>query len=306
MADRLVRDDLRLVAVRAAYAALILGVVGGLVLATGVLSGRSVPPGTTVAAVLALDVPGFDVERRRSEAVAVLVARCMTRHGFAWTPWVEPPPSVPDADLAPITWAERWGFGISTVAGRPPAVERADPNLTTLGALGPDERDTLRRALFGGRDGPGCQRTAGDVVFGLRERHLAPIRPALDELDARIAADPRAQALAAAWRTCVRPVTSGMSTVERSAVPARLMARISDRLATLPRTPAAVPALAALQAEERRAATFLARCEEAFFAGRSSVAAPFEASFTLDRGDELRRLGAEIRAAEAALPTLPP
>jgi hypothetical protein len=83
------------------------------------------------------------------------------------------------------------------------------------------------------------------------------------------------------------------------------MAGISDRLAGLIQTPAAVAGLAALQAEERRAATVLARCEEAFSAGRSLVAAPFEASFTREHGDELRRVGAEIRAAEAALPTAP-
>jgi hypothetical protein len=84
------------------------------------------------------------------------------------------------------------------------------------------------------------------------------------------------------------------------------MAGISGRLAGLGRTPAAVAGLAALQAEERRAATVLARCETAFSAGRSVVAAPYEAAFTLEHGDALRRIGAEVRAAEAALPTAPP
>lgn len=305
MAHRFVRDDLRLVAVRAAYAALLLGLVGGLALATGVLSGRTVPERRTVASVLALDVPGVDIDRRRSEAVAVLVARCMTGHGFAWTPWVEPPPSLPDPGLGPITWAERWGFGISTVIGRPQTVEAGDPNLAAIGALGPDERDTVRRALYGDRGGGGCQDVASDDVFGLRERLLAPIRPALKELDSRIAADRGAPVLVSAWRTCVTPVSSA-STVERSEVPARVMAGISNRLAALPQTPGAVAALAALQADERRAATVLARCEAAFSAGRSIVAAPYEASFTLEHGDALRRIGAEIRAAESALPTLPP
>ena len=291
---------------RAAYAALILGLVGGLALATGVLSGRPVPRPTTVAGVLGLDVEGFDVDRRREEAVAVLVARCMTGHGFSWTPWVEPPPSVPDPDLAPIPWAERWGFGISTTVGRVAAVESADPNLATLGAIGPDDRDSLRRTLFGDRDGPGCQAAASDTVFGLRERHLAPMRPLLDELDGRIAADPQARSLVSAWRACVSPVTSGVSTAERSEVAARVMAGISDRLAALPHAPTAIGALGALQAEERRQAAVLARCEQAFAAGRSVVAAAYEASFTLEHGEELRRIGAEIRAEEAALPGLPP
>lgn len=291
---------------RAAYAALILGLVGGLALATGVLSGRSAPPPTTVAAVLALDVPGSDIDRRRGEAVAVLVARCMTRQGFAWTPWVEPPPSVPDPDLAPIPWAERWGFGISTVTGRRQAVGPGDPNLLALGALGPDERDTFRGVLSGDAEAPGCQAVANDEVYGLRERYLAPLRQALEELDARIAADRQAVTLVATWRTCVAPVTSGMTTVEREGVVAQVTARISDRLAALPQSPAAIAVLAALQADERHAAAILAGCEEAFSAARSVVASPYEAAFTVEHGDALRRVGAEIRAAEAALPTLPP
>lgn len=291
---------------RAAYAALVLGVVGGLALAASVLSGGSAASPTTVAEVLAVDVPGSDIDRRRGEAVAVLVARCMMRHGFPWTPWVEPSPPMPDPDLAPVSWAERWGFGISTVAGGPRSAQPGDPNLRTLGTVGPDERDGIRRALFGDRWLRGCQTLSTDEVYGLRRRFLAPLRPALDELDSSIAADPKAVALASAWRTCVTPVTSGISSVERSEVPARLMAGISDRLAALGQTPAAVAGLAALQAEERRAAAVLARCEEAFSAARSVIAAPYEAAFTLEHGDELRRVGAEIRAEEAALPTLAP
>ena len=291
---------------RAAYAALLLGLVGGLALATGVLSSGPSPPPATVANALGLDVPGSDIERRRGEAVAVLVARCMTRHGFAWTPWVEPPPTVPDADLAPIPWAERWGFGISTVVGRSQPVQPGDPNLTSLVGLAPDERDALHRALYGDGAGPGCQAVATDEVYGLRERSIAPLRPALDALDARIAADPEAATLVSTWRTCVAPLTRGMSTIERAGLPARVMASISDRLAGLGRTPGAIAALAVLQAEERRAAAVLARCEAAFSAGRSVVAAPYEAAFTLEHGDALRRIGAEIRVAEAALPTVPP
>lgn len=306
MADRLVRDDIRLVAVRAAYAALILGLVGGLALATGVLSGRSSPAPTTVAGVLQLDVPGVDIDRRRREAIGVLVARCMTRHGFAWAPWVEPPPSVPDPDLPPIQWAERWGFGISTVIGRPRSVEPGDPNLTVLATLGPDQRDALRRALYGFRGERGCQTAATEEVYGLRERLLAPLRPALDALDAHIATDPEAITIASTWRTCVAPVTGGTASADRQDLPGRLMASISDRLATLSRTPAALAGLAALQADERRSAVVLARCEEAFAAGRSVVAAPYEAAFTAAQDDPLRRIGAAIRAEEAALPTLPP
>ena len=305
MARRIVRDDVCLVAVRAAYAALILGLVVGLAVATGVLSRRSAPPQATVAGALGIDVPGDDIDRRRAEAAAVLVSRCMTRHGFAWAPWIEPPPAVPDPDLGPVAWAERWGFGISTLAAHQHAVEPGDPNLTALGALGPDARDEARRALFGDRVAPGCQVIATEEVYGLRARLLAPLRPALDELDARVAGDPAAIALVSTWRSCVAPLTSGM-TVDRDRLPERVMAAISDRLAALGETPAAVAGRAAIVAEERHAATVLAGCEETFSTARAVVAAPYEASFTREHGDALRRVGAEIRMAEAALPTMPP
>src|SRR4029453_5545274 len=110
----LVRHTVGLASMRAAYAALILGILSGLVLATGVLSGRGHTEASTIAGVLALDRPGEDLDRRRAEAVAALVARCMAGLGLTWTPWVEPTPTVPDAELDPAAWAARWGFGVST------------------------------------------------------------------------------------------------------------------------------------------------------------------------------------------------
>jgi hypothetical protein len=93
---------------------------------------------------------------------------------------------------------------------------------------------------------------------------------------------------------------------DRDGLAARLIATFSDRLAGVGPTPGAVAGLAALQTQERQAATVLARCDAAFSAGRSSVAAPYEAAFTLEHGAALRGIGAEIRAVEAALPTMPP
>src|SRR4029453_12641471 len=111
----------------------------------------------------------------RSEAVGVLVARCMQAQGFAWDPWVEPPPAVPDPDLEPVAWAERWGFGVSTFVGRLPEAQAADPNLTALAGLPLPDRTRLRNALYGPRESdPGCLRSANDAVFGLRDRLLTP------------------------------------------------------------------------------------------------------------------------------------
>src|SRR5262245_54820070 len=74
-------------AMRAAYAALVLGIVGGFGLATAVLSGVRPPP--TVPAALGLDDrPGLD--SRRATAVAALTTACMRRLGLDWAAIPEP------------------------------------------------------------------------------------------------------------------------------------------------------------------------------------------------------------------------
>src|SRR6185295_14624327 len=104
---------------------------------------------TTVASVLSLDRPGEDLDRHHAEAVAALVVRCMAGRGLTWTPWVEPPPTVPDSDLDPAGWAGRWGFGVSTTVGRPEPEPASDPNLGSIAATSPDDREGYREALDG-------------------------------------------------------------------------------------------------------------------------------------------------------------
>jgi hypothetical protein len=286
--------------VRAAYAALILGVVAGAALATGVLSGRGDPGPTTVAGILALDEPGIDRDRRRADAVAMLAGRCMLTRGHAWTPWPEPPPPIPDAELDAIGWAERWGFGVSTMVGRPVASASVDPNLRTIAAMAPDGREAYREAL----DGPhGCRTDATDRVYGLRERALSPIRASLLDLDARIAASDAAERATGRWRDCVRPLADGDGhDVQRRTLPTELRDRFARRLAALAR----IPGLVALQVEERRVAAALARCDIEYDAARALAAAPFEAAYVAERRAALEAISAEIRAGEAALPSLPP
>ena len=283
---------------RAAYAALILGIVAGLVLATGVLSSRTDRETTTVAGVLALEQPGDDGDARRAEAVAVLTARCMTTRGFQWAPSVEPPPSIPDAELDPVTWAARWGFGVSTVVGRPEPVSPRDPNVQAVTAMPPDEGDAYRDAL----DGPaGCRTVATEHVYGLREREMAPVRASLRELDEKIAASPGAARATAAWAHCVGPVADGRPLEPRTLSP-ELRDAFVQRLARLGQ----VTGVVALQVEERRVATIMARCDVDYQRARGEVAAPFEAAFVAQHRRRLEATGAAIRSAEAALPTLPP
>ena len=289
---------------RAAYVALVLGIAGGVVLATAVLS-TGVDRPATVADALGVEPPGPALDRHRAEAIAVLVARCMASRGLRWTPLPEPLPSVPDPDLGPIEWAGRWGFGASTTLGRPDTSPAPDPNLAALAGAPPVERAIYLRALYGDESSPGCQATASASVYGLRDRLLAPLRPDLEVLDARIAADPAAVRAVADWRTCVEPVAAGLI-ADRRTLPVALVERFAGRVAAVAPGIAGVIGLAALQAHERRVATTVARCEDAFTADRARAAAPHEAAFVDQHRDRLASIGAAIRAAEAALPTLPP
>lgn len=290
---------------RAGLAALVLGIAGGLAIATGVLSMRGAPAPTTVAEALALDGGGPDLDRRRADAVAILVSACMRRHGWSWKPWPEPPMALPDASMDPVSWADRWGFGVTTGAAAASAPAPIDPNLSSLARLAPDDRDRMRVALFGDGSRGGCQAQATSEVYGLRERLLAPIRPALEDLDRRIAADPAAATVQARWRACVGPIAGGLP-LDRRTLAASLVERFAARVASFGTVPAAIAGRAALQVEERRVAASLARCETAYETDRANVAAPHEAAFVLEQRAALEAVGRTIRAAEAALPTLPP
>jgi hypothetical protein len=290
--------------VRAAYAALLFGLLGGLGLATVVLSSRSAAP-VTIAAVLGTKVPPPELARRRAEAVAVLTAECMARRGVRWLPVPEAPPSIPDADLGPVDWARRWGFGVSTAIGRAEPAASADSNLAALERATPEQRDAALRALHGDGAEPGCQVTANGAVYGLRDRLLAPLKGPLDALGARIDADPAAARALRAWRSCVAPVAAGLP-LDRRSLPGALLERFARSAGALAPNPGWVAGLAALQADERRVATVVARCEEAYTIDRAGVIARHEAEFVGEHLATLDRVGSAIRAAEAALPTLPP
>lgn len=289
---------------RAAYAALLLGLFGGLGLATAVLSSRSHGP-ATIDEALGTEAHGPLMDQRRTEAVAVLVSECMARHGLRWVPLVEPPPTVPDPELGPADWARRWGFGVSTTVGRPEPSAPADPNLAAADRATPAERDAMIRALYGDDGTPGCQATANEAVYGLRGRLLAPLRDALDALETRIEADPASGRALAAWRSCVGPVAVGLQ-LDRRSLAGGLLERFVRRLAALGPGTASVMGLAALQADERRVATVMADCEMGYAAARAPVAGRHESVFVGEHRDALAGIRNALRAAEEALPTLAP
>ena len=285
---------------RAAYLALILGLAGGLGLATVVLSGVHATP-LTVAAALGLPQDA-GLEGRRSAAVAALTARCMRSLGFDWQGFPEADPSIPDASLDPVRWADRWGFGISTMLEQPVPAPLPDPDLEALARLPAAQQAAMRAALHGSAQRPGCAETATAEVYGLRERAMAPLRGALETLAAEIAADPAASSALEAWAACVAPVSAGRP-ADRASLAAELSRRFAERLEGSRDDPSG---LAAVQRDERSTAGVLARCDMVLADARTAIAAPHEAGFVGRHRMELETIGAAIRAAEAAWPTLLP
>jgi hypothetical protein len=292
-------DVLRLAAVRAAYLALLIGLVGGLGLATAVLS-EAADRATTIASALGLE-NGAALDERRAEAVAVLTAACMRRLGLDWAPVVEAMPTIPDAHLDPIAWADRWGFGISTAGVQPSTRPESDANLVAVDAMPATAQSVYRAALHGTSDRPGCHEQASGTVYGLRDRLLAPLRASLDALQAEVEADPAAVRALAAWHACVADVSGGV-TIDRRSLAGAIVERFIARMAAL-RERRGLPAL---QAEERHVAGVLARCEARYVDAKAGVATRHERAFLARHGEALQAIGAAIRAEESALPTLPP
>jgi len=287
--------------VRATYVAFVLGVLGGLGLATVVVSTAGRQP-ATVAEVLGLDRADAALASRRADAVAALTSQCMRGLGFLWRPVPESPPDLPDADLDPVAWADRWGFGVSTVVELLAPTATPDPNVETLTTMPTAARDAYRRALHGSPGHPGCYERANDAVYGLRDRLLRPMRADLDALDAAIEADPGTQRAIAIWRGCVARASGGV-TIDRRSLSRDLLERFAGRAMLL--APGSTE-LHHLQAEERRVAGVVARCEVEYAAARGRVAARHEAPFIARHREALTGIGAAIRSAEAALPGLSP
>jgi hypothetical protein len=300
VAERLPVHAVRLVAVRASYGALTLGLVAGLWLATTALSSAGSRP-TTVEEALGLSVATAELDTRRAAAVAVLTATCMRSLGLTWQSVPETPPDIPDPDLGPVAWADRWGFGVSTITARPTGAAD-DPNLDAMAAMPEVLRSRYRAALRGSAGRPGCQETARESVYGLRDRLLRPLRAELEALEAAVTADPGVGRAVAVWRGCVGRVADGLP-LDRRSLPSALLQRFATRAANV--EPGS-PRLRDFQDDERRVAGVLARCEETYADTRTRIAARYETAFVARNEAALSAVGAAIRTAEAALPTLPP
>jgi hypothetical protein len=288
---------------RLGYLAAACAILAAIVSALAFLAVTAASTPRTVAAALGTDgadAPGLAA--RREGAIAQLTAACLRSAGIEAVPVLETSAAIPDADLDPVAWAERWGFGVSTSVTAAPAVPVIDANLQAADRKGPAARRRYLALLHGDGRRPGCHEAASEQVLGLRQRLLAPLAADLTALGRAIEADAAIGVVLETWRQCVAPL-AGPSRATRADLGPMLLGRFADRLAAVHGDPAA---LARLQATERRTAAVVARCEVAYAADRARIAATYEGPFVDRHRAELERIRRAIAAAEAAWPTLPP
>ena len=242
---------------------------------------------------------------REAQVVQRRIADCMAASGLTYREYVEPPPDIPDAELGPRDWAAKWGFGVSTSVGvvtaMPPA---SDPNLASIDALAPEQREAYRAALFGSAGRPGCTGQANTAVYGRHDRLLAGLASDLSGLEDRIAADARTVAADAGWMACMSSASFRPSSRDRSSQEA--IDLLTRRLEAIMGPPPGDPgfdrsALAGLQAFEIELAVRAFDCDERVRAIGEAVRLEYEARFVEDHRAALDDIKAQAVRLEIDL-----
>lgn len=210
----------------------------------------------------------------RQVVVENLLRDCMRAQGFEYVP-VDPAAQrtalTGTANLTEEEFERQYGYGLTTLYERRVSQSAAGPNVATRNSLSPAQRTAYDRALFGANIGVtfdvaadqgeygqlgGCTKEATEQSFGGPEL-LRTMASKLDELDARILADPLMVKAVTQWRDCMR--VDGYELADPDQVDVVLKRRLEqivgppDR-AVVPGTAATAPydkgALLALQREE--------------------------------------------------------
>ncbi len=196
---------------------------------------------TTIASLLGLPEDGSVDWQDKTHHVQELVARCMRDEGWEYMPLNLPDVSPGwDLDNQRESYQER-GFGIAWATlhvgeqdPQDPYADWVDPNEEYRNGLTETELAAYWASLMGTEAeqaeslhtstdpvtgmtsvevggeygyGPGCNGQAHEAVYGAnpsaRQIQLEAVRQFYQDLDTRIAADPRAVALNAAWSECM-------------------------------------------------------------------------------------------------------
>jgi len=224
---------------------------------------------------LGLDEEG--VLQRQIQAENV-VRDCMKAQGFDYQP-LDPTQRRADllgsAGLSPEDVERQFGYGITTLYEQN---KRVQAEQAAAAGISEADRPAYERALYGERTDAtlfealdagdfsrlgGCSREAAAQVFGGAEV-IQSLQVALDELDQRVASDPRMVTAVAAWSGCMR--AAGFDLARPEDVDTTLASRLAAIVGPPQRSAAVVDydkaALAALQRDEVAVVTADISCEQ--------------------------------------------
>jgi hypothetical protein len=214
---------------------------------------------------------GFDEEGilERQVQVEQFTRACMQAEGFDYVP-VDPEAQraaiVGSEDLSEEDFEKQYGYGITTLFEQSRNVP-SNPNTAIRAALPPTEQLAYDRALYGENTDAtfavaidtgevdrlgGCTRTATEQAFGGAEQFNS-LMTKIEDLEARVAADPRMATAISNWSSCMREAGwDGLTDPEQvdSTLLRKLEEIVGDPGAPGPRADYDRTALTALQREE--------------------------------------------------------
>lgn len=158
---------------------------------------------------------------QRERRVETIIQACMEGQGFEYVavdPAARRRALIGSTGVGSAEFEEQFGYGITTLYERRREQVAGEVNQKIRIALDESERKAYDRALSGdnldatfddavstgdfGRLG-GCTKVAAETVFGGSDV-LGSLQAGLEELEARVLADPRMVAAVAAWSGCMR------------------------------------------------------------------------------------------------------
>src|SRR5437773_3278274 len=260
---------------------------------------------------LGLNDPATSGTRAKLEdqATEELVASCMASRGFTYRPRRDGPPQPPDPELAPVEWAEKWGFGIATSVGTSTDESlEADPNDSYIQSLSGTQRNAFFTALRGAAEPAassapeGCLPLANDQVYGRYNSVLTPVSDALESIGPDIHQDSRVAPAIADWASC--HVGAGLPRDHPERVAQRLASDVSTQLMAIMGPPPGRPdydraALSSLQASDKRVATAVAICSQRFQDAYRPIANEYESRWASLHADTLKQVTEQLAEFDA-------
>jgi len=253
---------------------------------------------------LGLESAGIIQRQAKAES---LIRDCMKTKGFEYVP-VDPVAQQADlvgqTGLSDEDFAAQYGYGLTTLYEQRKRLG-GGPNAAYRASLAPTDQAAYDRTLYGddvsatfsvaldtgdySRLG-GCTKDATNAVFGGIDI-LQSLQDKLDELDGRIAADPRMTDAIAKWSACMRD--AGFDLPEPDQVDVVLLAKL-EAIVGPPGNETAdydKAALAALQKEEVTMVAADMKCEEQHISPvEEKVRAEYERTFREENADLLSKV----------------